>query len=373
MYLSSITNTPLLKKYELMMCFTIFIFLLCLFFCYLDENVIAEGIIRPSETETNIRTRFSGIVTEVYYKNSQYVHDGYILFTQDCTYEEKKLQNLIDLQSLYKKKANSYEKLQELLESINIENLNYDEKLQEDDSVYSSFVNQYKSYKIDLESKKKYYERQLAIYPDCISKQALENSENSFIQCKFNFSSWIEKQKIEAFELYLQYSQKYEECNMQIIQMKKTIENATVKAIQSGFVCEITKISKGEYVAAETPILTIIPEKQGLKCVINISSSSISKIKIGQDVFFQIEDLPFTKYGKLQGKISMIPSDAVISEKPFFPVEVLLLQDYMVAKTRFGKTDTVLLKIGTKVNAKVIVDRNTIMQKILQKMVVYND
>jgi hypothetical protein len=45
----------------------------------------------------------------------------------------------------------------------------------------------------------------------------------------------------------------------------------------------------------------------------------------------------------------------------------------MKAKNQFGKTEVVMLKIGTKVNAKVIVDKNTIFQKLLQKIMVYDD
>ena len=68
----------------------------------------------------------------------------------------------------------------------------------------------------------------------------------------------------------------------------------------------------------------------------------------------------------------MIPSDAVMAEAPFYPVEVLLSKNYMKAKNQFGKTEVVMLKIGTKVNAKVIVDKNTIFQKLLQKIMVYD-
>ena len=371
--MSFIPKTHLQKNFGLLICFTMLIFLVCVFFCYLNEHVIAEGIIRPLQTETNVKAQFSGTVTEVFYNNSQFVNKDDILFMQDCTYEKESLQNLINLQSLYEKNANSYKNLQKLLDSTNLECCYFDEDFAKEDSLYSSFVNQYQRYKNETEAKKKYFERQLAVYPGNISKQELENSENSFLQSKLNFSSWIENQKIENLEQYSQCSQKCEECRLQIFQVQKKIENATVKAKQSGFVNEITKISKGEYINAETQILTLIPEKPELKCVINVSNSGISKIKIGQDVFFQIKDLPFTKYGKLQGKICMIPSDAVMAEAPFYPVEVLLSKNYMKAKNQFGKTEVVMLKIGTKVNAKVIVDKNTIFQKLLQKIMVYDE
>ena len=114
-------------------------------------------------------------------------------------------------------------------------------------------------------------------------------------------------------------------------------------------------------------ILTIIPDSSEILAVINISNSSISKIKLGQNVIFQISDLPYTKYGKLEGSIILIPADAVLSENPYYPVEVKLNKGSLKYKNEIIK-----LKIGTKVSAKIITDSNTIFQKILGKLVNYD-
>ena len=55
-----------------------------------------------------------------------------------------------------------------------------------------------------------------------------------------------------------------------------------------------------------------------------------------------------------------------------FSVEVDLEKSFLQSKKIFGHIETVNLKVGTKVSAKVIVDKNTIFQKILQKLVIYD-
>lgn len=362
----------LLKRFKIQIVCTLFILFVCMFFCNLDENVIAEGMIRPLQTEITINSNFSGVITDIFYKNADYVNDGDILFVQDCSYEKEFLKNLIDLQSFYENKINSYKTLQVLLESTDLTFCDFDKNIAMKDILYSSFVNQYKYYKNDVESKKKFFEQRLLLYPNIISQQELEDSENSYIQAKLNFSTWLENQRIEILEQLSQFSQKKEDCCLEILKTKKMIDNATTKASQSGYINEITKVNKGDYINAGMQILTLIPETTELKCIINVSNSKISKIQKGQEVFIRIEDLPFTKYGKIKGRVTVVPYDAVMDDNSFYPIEVVLLSTYVKSKNIFNNNEIIMLKIGTKISAEIIVGRNTIIQKLVQELININ-
>ena len=199
----------------------------------------------------------------------------------------------------------------------------------------------------------------------------LENIEFDLLQSKLSFSSWLEDQKIKVFEEMNSYSQLLEECQLNIFQAQKAINNATTKTTISGYINEITKISPGDYVTEGEIILSVIPNNSNLKCILNVSNSHISKIKIGQSVLLQIEDLPFTKYGKIQGTVCLIPQDSIISEKSYFPVEVLLDKNFVEAKKLFKK-EKIFIKVGSKVTGKIIVDSNTVFEKILEKVVLHD-
>lgn len=359
---------------QLILCILISFILLLLscFFCHLDETVTTEGQIRPLIQEASIKTQFSGNISQIMYKNTDFVNKGDLLFIQDTSYENEYLIRLKKLVEYYENNIYSYKQLENLLTSTSIEEFNYDDTILTTNGIYSSFVNQYKKLKNELSSKKDYYILQSQLYPNLISKQEIENIKNDYIQFKFTFLHWIDNQRIEVLENLSTYTQKLEECKLNIIQINNIIEKATIKANISGFIHEINKISIGDYLTSGTEILTIIPQNPNLKVIININNSNISKIKLGQEVFIQIKDLPYTKYGKLKGIISFIPND-VAQGTTYFPVEVYLEKNFLQSKNKFTKNNKIFLKIGTKVSAKIIVDKNTLFQKFLQKVIMNDD
>ena len=312
---------------------------------------------------------YTGAMQEALKEISEVIKDTGLEVRLQTTYQDlEKMKYYLELRSLYKKNISQLTELDDILEATNIEKTIDNESILSSNNEYYSFISQYKSYRNELESKQKYYERQVVLYPSVLSKQEIENIENDYIQTKLNFINWIEEKKIETVEKKMDYSQKLNNIEIEIQQTQLKIDNSSIKAKKSGYVNVINKISVGDYVSSDTLLLSIIPVDTELKAIVNVSNSNISKIKIGQNVLLQINDLPYTKYGKIEGKIILIPSDVIISENPYYPVEVLLDKNYVK-----HKSEKVYLKIGTKVSTKIIVDSNTIFQKILNKLVIDNE
>lgn len=342
--------------------------IVCFFLCYLDETVIAEGEIRPCTKETVIKCLFNGTVEKVNYKNSCYVDKGALLFSLNSNYEKEYLRNLLQLEQLYNVNVQFLKELLTLLETTTEDSINYEEKIIKYNYRYAAFVTSYKSYKNDYELKKRTFSRQEFLYPGIISKQEYENYENEYWQCYFIFSTWLQNQRIQAREDYANYFKNLEECQLKITQVKQLIDNANCLATNSGFVNEVRNIKVGDFISDGTEILRILPNENSIKCIAKIQNNSISKIKKGQEVFLEIKDLPFTKYGKLKGVVSLIPQDVVDNENPYYPVEIELERNYL----QNLKREKVFIKIGTCASVKIITDRNTIFQKILQTLIVYD-
>lgn len=92
-------------------------------------------------------------------------------------------------------------------------------------------------------------------------------------------------------------------------------------------------------------------------------------MKVGQEVTIQLNDLPWTKYGKLNGKVSLVPSDSLQvsanSSQSIFPVEIILSQNFLQDRNK----NKVYLHIGSTASVRIKISKNTIFQKFLQSLV----
>lgn len=359
----------LLKKYLLLLAINIFLFLPCLFFCHLDEIVTVSGEIRPEKSVTSVVTLFSGTVTNVVYKKSNFVNTGDLLFELDSSYEKQELVNLGELKKLYQKEENELSNLLNLIDKTGIEGLPTPSNQKITDSKSIAFLSEYKKYENETKLAEKNYERQKNLFPSTISKTELEEYENSYLQAKYTFLSWLENQKIQSREDYTEIIENLQNCQIQIMQINKEISNSKVYAMATGYINEINKIKIGDYINAGTQILTIIPESENLRCIASVSASNISKVQIGQEAIIQINDLPWTKYGKLNGIVSLVPSDSIQSSSSstenVFPVEITLFQNYLKDREK----NKIFLHIGSMANVRIKVSKNTIFQKFLQSLV----
>lgn len=363
------SSSKLFKYYCNLLCITTILFLPCLFFLHLDEIVTATGEIRPEKKEVSVKTLFSGFVTNVSFNNAQYINKGDFLFEFDAIYEKKELENLEKLKDLYEIEENELSDLLNLIEQTNIKSLPIDADSKFNNTKCLTFISLYKGYKKTIEFTENNYIRQKVLYPISISKSELEEYENSFLQANYSFSSWFGNQKILAKEEFSEITEKLQNIQEQIIQLNKEIENSQVYAPISGYINELSKIRRGDYLYAGTDILTIIPPTDNLKCIANISSSNISKVKIGQEVIVQIDDLPWTRYGKLIGIVSLIPSDVIktqdLSAENVLPIEIQLSQNYLQDR----KKEKTFLHVGSSANVKIKVSKYTVFQKFLQSLV----
>lgn len=363
------SSYKLFKHYCYLLSITILLFFPCMFIFHLDEIVTATGEIRPEETEASVKTLFSGFVTNISFANSQFINKGDLLFEFDSMYEKKELENLEKLNVLYEIEENELSGLLNLIEQTNIENLPTKTSSKFDNPKCLTFISLYKNYKKAMELTQNNYLRQKDLYPISVSKSELEEYENSFLQAKYTFSSWLGNQKILAQEDFSEVTEKLQIIRKEIMQLNKEIENSQVYAPISGYINNSYKIRNGDYLYAGTDILTIIPITNNIKCIANLSSSNISKIKVGQEAIVQIDDLPWTKYGKLKGIVSLIPTDVVkiqeFSTKNFLPVEIQLSQNFLQDR----KKEKIFLHIGSSANVKIKVSENTIFQKFLQSLV----
>lgn len=356
----------LLKYYIIILISSLSFLLICLFFCYFDEYIIAEGEIRPFEEKTTIKCLFTGTITDVCYKKSMFVNQNEILFILDSTYERQELERLLELQKLYIKTKDEILELLNCMNLITIYNTNYEQLNTSKNIKCAVFISEYTKYKNNYDLSKMIYENGKNLYPLSISQQELQILENTSLQNLYDLKTWINNERIQTNKEYLECLQNLEQCNLDIYKYKEKINNSYVRASTAGFINELVNIKVGDYLYENTEILNLIPQSNILKCIVDIPNTNISKIKENQKVFLKIDDLPFTYYGNLTGYVSYIPSDISyidnINNTALFSIEVILDKNYLEHRNK----NKVFLHIGTKAKARIIVDKYTIIQKFFQ-------
>jgi len=84
----------------------------------------------------------------------------------------------------------------------------------------------------------------------------------------------------------------------------------TLRAPASGVVQSIAITTLGSAVAANQPLLTIVPENTPLIAEISLSNNDIGYVRVGQAVELKLDSFPFTQYGTVAGTVKWISADA---------------------------------------------------------------
>jgi hemolysin D len=84
----------------------------------------------------------------------------------------------------------------------------------------------------------------------------------------------------------------------------------TLRAPVSGVVQSLGVTTLGSAVAANQPLLTIVPENTPLIAEVLLSNNDIGYVRIGQSVEVKLDSFPFTQYGAVAGTVKWISADA---------------------------------------------------------------
>ncbi len=109
-------------------------------------------------------------------------------------------------------------------------------------------------------------------------------------------------------------------------------------------------------------IATIKQHNENLIIDLKIPANEISKIKIGQKVILDFNNIPTLYNEKMITEIHTIPNILEIAEDGgFYNVEILLPEETKIESGR-----TLFIKKETKVNAKIVTDKISLFDRITE-------
>ncbi len=329
-----------------------------------EEVIKVNGYIRPQENISSISNAVTGRIEKVLYKNGQSVKKGEVLLKIDETqYLTQKESILSQIENEKAKLENLYEIKNSIDAGKNLISLENTESFYRFE-LWQSNLRKMKSAK-DLAFYLFDIEKSLPSF--ITTKSRLQELESIFISAKEDYNNYDYSFRYNiAHEITeLETSIKVNEAKLR--QIEDSILYTKVTAPIDGIIQELFVFNEGEWIQAGQNLFNIIPNNsQKLKIELQVSANQAGKIKQGMSVKMRFPSLPYNEFGGAEGKILIIDADMKSNqnENPYFLIVCDIDKQNLTDKK--GKKNP--LKIGLQVNARIILDRKTMANFILEKL-----
>ncbi len=154
----------------------------------------------------------------------------------------------------------------------------------------------------------------------------------------------------------------------QIESLNQVVENATVKASMNGKVNFAIDPVEGDYLAAGTQVLSIIPESDtGAFLIKNyVENKDIAKVQEGMQVTYEIGAYPSREYGVMGGEVTFVSADLKVnnSGSAYYVVETSV--DAGEFRNRLGEEAS--LKVGMLCETKIVIEEKSVLEVLIEKL-----
>lgn len=329
-----------------------------------EEVVKSTGYVRPLENISPVANSVTGRIENITYKTGQHVIKGELLLSIDPTQLEAEYDSLTN-QIIKEKK--DLEGLYQIHESIlcgkNLISDSKSEAFLRYNLWVTSLQRQENIKKLSLEE----YKRELQISPSMTTASKIQKLEseytiacNDYDEIDLSFKYQIE-QEINNTEILLQMNE------FKLKEIENSLLYTKITAPITGTVQEIQAFNTNDWIQAGQMLFNIIPDDHDInKIEILIPARQAGKLTKGQLVKIRFNSLPYYEFGGAEGKIITIDADSVKNEndEAYFRV----ITDINKQKLKSKKGIEYPIKVGLQVDARIVVDKKTILQFILEKM-----
>jgi hemolysin D len=164
----------------------------------------------------------------------------------------------------------------------------------------------------------------------------------------------------------IQAHQQIEQLSPEFSKHELSLSRMILLSPTSGYINKIFLKGAGEVATAAHPIMTIVPDTSNLSLDVSVKSADIGFVKERQQVTIKLDAFPYTRYGHIDGTVSMILPDVQEDEKSglSFLVKIKPLSSHIIVD---GKR--VALKNGMTASADIETGQRRIIDFILDPIV----
>ena len=333
-------------------------------FCKIDDVVKAEGIVRVMENVSSVENMVSGKISAIYFKRGQKVEAGCLLYALDTSMLDFQKENLERQKKDIEKKLNDAK----IIEASLFANKNLCGKASKKAWYrFEAFLNEKKELEVNLNLVKSAYELEKQ-KPVAFRNQTVINQKNlemayalSALEAyKSKFSSAINSEIYECALALENNRTEKETVNMQY-------EYLNVVAPVSGYIQEFFSFNVGDFLEKGMKVVNIIPDGANVfRVEMSVPPKNIGKITDGLSVKYRFSAFPFFEFKGAEGKITSIDPDIRKNAEGKFYYCVYADMDKKELSDRNGKS--YLVKSGLETDARIVLERDTILKLFLKKM-----
>ena len=315
-----------------------------------EEIVVAQGKLEPQGEVKDIQVPVGGVVEEILVKEGEQVKAGQVLLRLDSETtadRQKSLQQSIALKqnqlALKLEEERRYLELNTTTQGVLSRNL----RLQQD--IASRFKR--------LKEEGAGSEVQLMQQMDKVQQVLGE----------------LEKTKVDRLRQAALLGQQIQELRSELSRLNSQLTEQTVnlryqviKAPVSGVVFELKPKAKGFVAQGSEPVMKVVPFND-LQARVEIPSSDIGFVQVGQKADISIDSFPATDFGVLEGNVERIGSDALPPDQSKgrveyrFPANIGLSAQQL--KLKSGRT--LPLQVGMSLTANIKLRKVSYLQLLL--------
>ena len=322
--------------------------LIWLSFAKTEEIIVAQGILEPVAGVRDIQIPLNGVVDSLNVKEGERVKKGQILLT-------------LDPEATKQKEKTAKKSLELIKEQIRLKEIEFGKYLELNRADQDSLG---RNLQLSQEIRDRY--TQLAAEGATAELQLLEQ-QNRVEEIRGR----LEKSKVDGLRQSAILNQDIQQLLSREAELESQITEHTValryQKITSpvdGVVFELLPGGAGYVNRGNQPVLKVVPFDQ-LLARVEIPSTDIGFVRIGQPVDISIDSFPATDFGVLEGSVVKVGSDALepeqLNQTYRYPAEIEL--DSQQLMLRSGQT--LPLQVGMSLTANIKLRSVSYLQLLL--------
>jgi membrane fusion protein len=185
----------------------------------------------------------------------------------------------------------------------------------------------------------------------------------------------LEAAKLDEPSVALRSRTQVEQVERQMSELQESLTQVqartetVIRAPVSGVVTNIA-VNRGQSIAADAPLATVLPKGSGLHVELLVPTRAIGFVKAGQEVILRYDAFPYERFGQYHGRITDIGRNVwsagdrvgpLSVREPVYRVDVALDQQKVSA---LGQQFS--LRPGMLVNADLLLEKRTIFEWVFE-------
>ena len=314
-----------------------------------EEIVVAQGKLEPQGEVKDIQVPIGGVVEEILVKEGEQVKAGQILLRLDSETtadRQKSLQQSIALKQkqldLKLEENRRYLELNTTTQGVLSRNLRLQREI----------VKRFEKLKEEGAGSEVQLMQQMDRVQQVLGE--LEKTKVDRLRQEAFLGQQIQQVRSELTQL-----------NSQLTEQTVNLRYQVIKAPVNGVVFELKPKAKGFVARGSEPVMKVVPFND-LLARVEIPSSDIGFVRVGQQADISIDSFPATDFGVLEGSVERIGSDALPPDQSKrieyrFPANIGLSAQQL--KLKNGRT--LPLQVGMSLTANIKLRKVSYMQLLL--------